>query len=224
MSSLQFVDYSQNNRPMLMGTSSNFSSLINHTQYTKEELLDIYLKDLDSFIMKEDNEDVEALTNKSADLIKEIVKVKKMISKMKNKYNMLSSSLLSIKDNIKKYQDLKDACIHFGQLYVCTFNKEVDKSYFEEIHNLEMEEKNKMWEMETNIQTLIQQINALKQIIKDDEAPCTTEVLCGICDENKVDCCFTPCGHSFCIECSDRAKDICHMCRRKIDGKVKLYF
>ena len=51
-----------------------------------------------------------------------------------------------------------------------------------------------------------------------------TEPLCSVCISEPVCYCFTPCGHTFCQNCSRRQNLQCFICRGQIRERVKLYF
>lgn len=53
----------------------------------------------------------------------------------------------------------------------------------------------------------------------DSESP-----LCIVCMNDPVTIAFGPCGHTFCNFCSNKTLSICHICRTKIQTKLKLYF
>jgi len=47
---------------------------------------------------------------------------------------------------------------------------------------------------------------------------------CVICMENPVKTAFVPCGHTFCLQCSNKNLMTCYICRTKITSRLKLYF
>jgi hypothetical protein len=47
---------------------------------------------------------------------------------------------------------------------------------------------------------------------------------CVICMENPVKTAFVPCGHTFCLQCSNKNLTTCYICRTKITSRLKLYF
>ena len=45
---------------------------------------------------------------------------------------------------------------------------------------------------------------------------------CAVCMENEIDIVFSSCGHGCCPVCSNKLKR-CHICRKKIKKKIKMY-
>lgn len=72
----------------------------------------------------------------------------------------------------------------------------------------------------TNIQHTTTQLPPAIEI--DDNTDYKDDVTCGICFTNKVNICFTPCGHTVCSTCVTQI-DKCHKCREKITNKIKLF-
>ena len=66
----------------------------------------------------------------------------------------------------------------------------------------------------------------LRDIIKTIRTIESTEKepLCTICFDNTIQYAFTPCGHTFCNNCSRRQVLNCSVCRQQIREIVKLYF
>lgn len=48
--------------------------------------------------------------------------------------------------------------------------------------------------------------------------------LCSVCISNPVTWAFTPCGHTFCSNCTQRNVRICYICRVDVNSKLKLFF
>ena len=47
---------------------------------------------------------------------------------------------------------------------------------------------------------------------------------CTICFENEVKICVTPCGHTFCNNCSKKLDKKCFACNGSVRGKTTLFF
>lgn len=66
----------------------------------------------------------------------------------------------------------------------------------------------------------------LRNIIKTIRTVEATEKepLCSICFDNTIQYAFSPCGHTFCQNCSKRQTLNCSVCRQNIREIIKLYF
>jgi hypothetical protein len=51
----------------------------------------------------------------------------------------------------------------------------------------------------------------------------TNDPICCICMTETVVIVFTPCGHTFCTNCSKRSV-ACHICRQMVTNRVRIYF
>ena len=51
----------------------------------------------------------------------------------------------------------------------------------------------------------------------------TNDPICCICMTETVVIVFTPCGHTFCTNCSKRSV-VCHICRQMVTNRVRIYF
>ena len=56
-------------------------------------------------------------------------------------------------------------------------------------------------------------------IVKSNE-----DGMCSICvEDKKVQYCMEPCGHLFCDSCTRRLENVCHICRNRIQKKIRIY-
>jgi hypothetical protein len=69
----------------------------------------------------------------------------------------------------------------------------------------------------------IQKYSALRDILMPQRTANVSEPLCCVCMTEVVIIAFTPCGHTFCTNCSKKTYQ-CHICRQVVKGHLKLYF
>ena len=69
----------------------------------------------------------------------------------------------------------------------------------------------------------LQKYSALRDILIPQRIANQAEPLCCVCMTDIVSVASTPCGHTFCFNCSKRSI-ICHICRQHILTRVKIYF
>lgn len=66
------------------------------------------------------------------------------------------------------------------------------------------------------ITSLIDKIYEINVQVKEDD--------CIICFDKKIECALVPCGHfGFCQTCVSGIKNLCPICRTKVDLTVKIY-
>ena len=46
---------------------------------------------------------------------------------------------------------------------------------------------------------------------------------CTICFQNEIAVCINPCGHTFCIQCSNKLKKKCFICNSDCKSKIKIF-
>jgi hypothetical protein len=69
----------------------------------------------------------------------------------------------------------------------------------------------------------LQKYSALRDILIPARAITQSDPICCVCLVNSVNIAFTPCGHTFCSDCSRRTSS-CHICRQVISSRLKLFF
>jgi hypothetical protein len=81
-------------------------------------------------------------------------------------------------------------------------------------------------ELEEKIHDITQFIKeGVKGEISDEEIQRLRDPnLCAICVEDKVTHVFNPCGHTVCSGCIDPTLTRCHLCRKQIMTKIKIFF
>lgn len=61
----------------------------------------------------------------------------------------------------------------------------------------------------------------------DIDAQCTEtkeeSKVCDICMRYEKNVAFVPCGHTCCSECIKHLNNLCHMCRNKIQKKIRIF-
>ena len=94
------------------------------------------------------------------------------------------------------------------------------------MNNTIQNKKDKLKKYEEEKSKILNKIIILKETINTQDITIenSISVICLICDTNKIEYCFNPCGHSYCKECCDHATNTCHTCRGTITSKIKLFF
>lgn len=88
--------------------------------------------------------------------------------------------------------------------------------------------KEKMNALGNQLEETLRDIKMLKQILYVCEGEKSPEngvdILCSICDENKIQYTLNPCGHTFCDKCAARLQTSCFTCRNVFQNKIKMYY
>jgi hypothetical protein len=84
-------------------------------------------------------------------------------------------------------------------------------------------EKHPVEKLYWNYISTVQKYSAIREILTSHRVMNSAEPLCCICMTEVVVIAFTPCGHTFCSNCSKKTA-FCHICRQHIQNRVKLYF
>jgi len=74
-----------------------------------------------------------------------------------------------------------------------------------------------------NYISTVQKYSAIREILTSQRVMNSAEPLCCVCMTEVVVIAFSPCGHTFCSNCSKKTA-FCHICRQHIQARVKLYF
>lgn len=172
---------------------------------------------------------------KSKDIEKEIKKIEELRNTYKT-FNNLYSELIKdnnlnnetrdkkdnslyekIVDNHNEYLNIKDNNL---------INNIIKDDKLLNMNNTIRNKKDKLKKYEEEKSKILNKIIFLKETIdtKDITMENSINVICLICDTNKIEYCFNPCGHSYCKECCDHATNTCHTCRSQITSKIKLFF
>jgi hypothetical protein len=180
-----------------------------------------------------------------AEFLQKLLSIKKKIAKLYKEYNLLKGQVNELDIEIKDINKIKDNNTDLNEsLNQCFFTYCMEKdheceinlihergglicSLMDKIINIKQENKDekikKMDEL-TNTILMFKKIIDYKNdedgnIIKTDDNMCT------ICVEDKrVQYCMEPCGHLFCESCTQRINNICHICRNRVNKKIRIYF
>ena len=164
------------------------------------------------------------------------------------KYRDMKAELARLVDQKKELTDKSNAVIpllrelveHHKKLYMQLLSHDTNKLFneYEKALRLELMAKRMEYEQEisrinTHMCTLQQAIGVITQFIKEGVVGEVSEEdiermkdpnKCAICIERKVTHVFNPCGHTVCSQCIDDTLTRCHLCRRQILTKIKIYF
>lgn len=170
-----------------------------------------------------------------------------IISKMNSDMTKIQESINELKIEYDKYVQFEKLCCE----YIDSYNKQkvlinnisdnmiivsldFDRSLLNEenkVHSnilkLQNKAKSKMDELSNKINLKKSKIDNFKKLIFNsvDETVAkkmTDDYLCQICFTNKITTCLTPCGHTFCIKCSEKMID-CANCRSRVEKKIKMF-
>lgn len=48
--------------------------------------------------------------------------------------------------------------------------------------------------------------------------------ICTICTQERVGSVLVPCGHTYCVECTQKQRQICYICRSSVRERIRIYF
>lgn len=176
-----------------------------------EELRNTYktFNNLYSELIKDDNLNIET-KNKKDNL---------NIETINKKDNLLYEKIV---DNHDEYLNIKDN--NLLNYYLLTGIIKDDKLL--NMNNTIQNKIDKLRKYEEEKSKILNKIIILKETIdtRDITIDNSINVICSICDTDKIEYCFNPCGHSYCKGCCERATNTCHTCRSSITSKIKLFF
>lgn len=165
-----------------------------------------------------------------------------------NKYRDMKAELATLTDQKKDLEVKSNSVIpllrelveHHKKLYNHLLSHDTNILFdtYEKALRLELMAKRMEYEQEMNrvygkIRDLQQAIGVITQFIKEGVVGEVSEEdidrmrdpnKCAICIERKVTHVFNPCGHTVCHDCIDDTLTRCHLCRRHITNKIKIFF
>jgi len=170
-----------------------------------------------------------------------------IISKMNSDMTKIQKSIDELKSEYDKYIQFEKRCCEYIDSYIkqkvlinnisgdmIIFSLDFDRSLLHEDNNvhsnilkLQNKAKSKMDELSNEINLKKTKIDNFRRLIFNsvDESVAkkmTDDYLCQICFTNKITTCLTPCGHTFCVKCSEKMTD-CANCRSRIKKKIKMF-
>jgi hypothetical protein len=170
---------------------------------------------------------------KSKDIEKEIEKIEELRNTY-NTFNNLYSELikdnnLNIETSNKENNSLYEKIVYNHNEYLKDnnlINNIIKDDKLLNMNNTIQNKKDKLKKYEEEKSKILNKIILLKETIdiKDITIENSINVICLICDTDKIEYCFNPCGHSYCKRCCDYATNTCHTCRGTITSKIKLFF
>jgi hypothetical protein len=164
------------------------------------------------------------------------------------KYRTMKAEVAELEDKLKiiglkeqtcytLHRELKDNYLKLTDLLLLTETRQKYMEYEKALHldltSIRSKLNKEHTEYRAKIQKLKQNISEVTQLIKEgvrgeiadeDIQRMRDPNLCVICVENKVTHVFNPCGHTVCQGCIDPTLTRCHLCRRQIMNKIKIYF
>ena len=174
---------------------------------------------------------------KSKNIENELIK----LEELKNTYNIFNNLyselikddyLINVNIETKKKKDdsLYEKIIDKHNEYLNIKDKKLINNIISDEKLLNMNtiiqnKKDKLKKNEEEISKILNKIKILKETINTQDITIedSKNVICSICDTNKIEYCINPCGHSYCKECCDRATLTCHTCSGTVTNKIKLF-
>lgn len=181
-----------------------------------------------------DLDESEKLKNDSINISKKITTTRYKLKEIDDVLKKAKEELANLKDKlntcIKLYPELFtllrlngstiEANTEFMNTLVNESNKVEDK-FIRNIKKLE-EERDATISLLASLTSFITQ--SLKAEMTEEElASIQSGKTCSICIENDVNVAFPACGHTACAGCAENLNR-CHVCRREILTKIKLFF
>lgn len=181
-----------------------------------------------------DMNESEKLKSDATHIIKKLI-----VTRAKSKE--INEKLKAAKDNLNKFKEVGNNFVKYHNDFfsmlvvnnpkikddrrsVNKMLKEADAIEQKHNKNIKMleEEQKEVINLLTTLTTFIN--TSLKQEMNEQElAAIQSGQKCGICIENDINLAFIPCGHTICSGCSTDVSR-CHICRARIENKIKLYF
>ena len=121
------------------------------------------------------------------------------------------------------YDNINYFCNDIKYIINISFNsmfKKINKNpnYVKFLYNI-----NNQLENEKNINNhLTEQLKNDKIIINDLKFKLERNIICSICLDKELSICCIPCGHTYCNECINNAKN-CFICKSNIAQTIKIY-
>lgn len=103
-------------------------------------------------------------------------------------------------------------------------NPEIDG--FQEMMDSYIEKQFKTFQVESHYWDYIftlQKYSLLRDILIPQRTNIQSDPLCCICMTEPIVIAFSPCGHTFCTNCSKRTA-VCHICRQSVITRLRVYF
>lgn len=132
---------------------------------------------------------------------------------LKQNYGKLTDFLLPLETRQKYLEYEKALYEHLGTTRI-GYSKEISENYI------------KYDKLKKKIAEITQFIKegVRGEIPEEDIQRMRDPNLCAICIENKVTHVFNPCGHTVCEGCINPSLTRCHICRKQIMTKIRMYF
>jgi hypothetical protein len=178
-----------------------------------------------------------------AEFLEKIILVKNKIAKLYKEYNILKKKLeeqdteineiLAMKEKNQELHKLLNkrffiSCMENDSRVTSIQEREKNTNeVLEEIYSVKKKEKIILNMRMFKIQDTILMLKKIISYQNDENGSIVNpnEYICTICAEDKnVKYCMEPCGHLFCDACSFRIQNNCHICRHRVNKKIRMYF
>lgn len=225
----------------------------NGEEQNEEEEKDNSEEDEKLLILKKEGENKKILHKKKkkqsditlteAEFLQKIILIKNKIAKLYKEYNILKKKLeeedteineiLAMKDKNQELHKLLNkrffiSCMENDSRVTSIQEREKNTNeVLEEIYSVKKKEKIILNMRMFKIQDIILMLKKIISYQNDENGSIVNpnEYICTICAEDrKVKYCMEPCGHLFCDSCSFRIQNNCHICRHRVNKKIRMYF
>lgn len=178
-----------------------------------------------------------------AEFLEKIILVKNKIAKLYKEYNILKKKLEEQDTEINEILDMKEknqelhkllnkrffiSCMENDSRVTSIQEREKNTNeVLEEIYNVKKKEKIILNMRMFKIQDMILMLKKIISYENHENGSIVNpnEYICTICAEDRnVKYCMEPCGHLFCDACSFRIQNNCHICRHRVNKKIRMYF
>lgn len=222
-------------------------------EQNEEEEKDNSEEDEKLLILKKEGENKKILHKKKkkpsditlteAEFLEKIILIKNKIAKLYKEYNILKKKLeeedteineiLAMKDKNQELHKLLNkrffiSCMENDSRVNSIQERERNTNeVLDEIYSVKKKEKILLNIRMFKIQEMILMLKKIISYQNDENGSIVNpnEYICTICAEDrKVKYCMEPCGHLFCDSCSFRIQNNCHICRHRVNKKIRMYF
>lgn len=183
------------------------------------------------------------ITLTEAEFLEKIILIKDKIAKLYKEYNILKKKLeeqdteineiLAMKEKNQELHKLLNkrffiSCMENDSRVTSIQEREKNTNeVLEEIYSVKKKEKIILNMRMFKIQDMILMLKKIISYQNDENGSIVNpnEYICTICAEDRnVKYCMEPCGHLFCDACSFRIQNNCHICRHRVNKKIRMYF
>ena len=102
----------------------------------------------------------------------------------------------------------------------------VKDEYFNSMCNIYEKIEDQITKESMKLASLLEFVGLYRKTINScdiDKKKILNKYNCSVCFENEVRMCIVPCGHTFCLSCTDKIKNTCFACNGRVKEKTKIF-